>query len=78
MAKYEIDTTKMDYKTLIRFCNLANITIDYFLGRTSFPQSKIVEGDSITYAKDINSPDLTPTEILKLKDFLRNLDDKPR
>lgn len=78
IAKYETNLTEMDYATLIRFCDLANISIDYFLGRVDHPHSEVVSEDAFVYAKDTNSPALTPEEIIQLKSFLRSMGDNRR
>ena len=78
VAKYENDLAEMDYATLNAFCDYANCSIDYLLGRVDYPELVVKKtppeggADSIEYHIDKDAPELTPDEILKIKEFLKD------
>lgn len=76
VAKYENDLAEMDYATLNTFCNYANCSIDYLLGRVDNPNLVVKkappESGAEEYVIDKDAPELTVDEIKRLKAFLES------
>lgn len=63
-------------EALIKIADYFDCSVDYLLGRASEPHVEIIktalpDGTAVEYGKRMGTPDLTPEEIMELREFLR-------
>lgn len=82
IGMWESGKNKPDIDTLSKLADFFNCSTDFLLGRVNDPNIEIIktalpDGTAVEYAKDRDVPELTPEEIIKLRDFLRSQPDMP-
>lgn len=78
LSAWETERYAIDSKSLMRLADYFDCSTDYLLGRVDYPELVIKKAppesgaDSIEYHIDKDAPELTPDEILKIKEFLKD------
>lgn len=78
VSKWVTGLSSPDPDTLSKIADFFNCSTDYLLGRVDYPELVVKKtppeggADSIEYHIDKDAPELTPDEILKIKEFLKD------
>lgn len=85
LSKYETNERQPDYNTLKIIADFFNVSVDYLLGRVDEKNLHVVEGEAIPkelrevgveyleLAKQMQDDELSPEEVKKILDAVRNL-----